>query len=110
MEYTNDDLKVRLVVKDRPTVREQLRYRGELGRGPMGAQVYERLWSGAKVIISEFESEYIALDADLDKIDDKRAAAVIEWTGLIVYGFMDMLDGIPKNSSRRQSDQSTETT
>ena len=98
MEYTNGGLGVRLVVKDRPTVREQLRYRGELGTGPMGAQVFERLWLGAKVIITEWECEHIALDANLDELDSKRAAEVIEWAGIVVFGFMETLDGVPKNS------------
>ena len=98
MEYTNGELEARLVVKDRPTVREQLRYRGEMGTAQANAAIYERLWNAAQFVIEAWECPYVGKDANLDELDSPKAAKAIEWAGLVVFGFMQALEEVPKNS------------
>ncbi len=97
MEYKDDKLGVRFEVVERPTVRLQLLYKGTMGMSP-GDEVFIKLWEAAKVMITEWECEHMELDANIDKLDDPKAADVIEFVGLAVFGHVSRLEEIPKNS------------
>ena len=97
MDFTNEVLGAKLSLPDRPTVRQQLRYQGEIG-ARMGGELYIRLWAGAKTIITGWECAHVTLDADLDEITDPTAARCLMWAGLQVYSFIDALEDVPKNS------------
>ena len=99
MEYTNDGLGVQLTVIDRPTVRQQLRYKAALAQGRADSdKQFEVNWEAAKLLITDWKCEACPLDVDLDKATDKRIADVITWTGFTVFGHYLALDEIPKNS------------
>jgi len=95
-EYTYDTHPARLVLKDRPNVRERLLYKGTLGM-TRGTDYYVKMWEAAQPIITEFECEFVKVDDDLDVIDDPRAAEVIQWVGLMAMTHMAQIEVIPKN-------------
>lgn len=97
MEFKNDALNSRFVVPDAPTVRQQLRYKGELGMR-MGAEIYERLWQAAKGLIGDWDSPHLNLDDDIDELTDPNAAMAIIWAGGQVLEFINGLEALPKNS------------
>ena len=97
MEYRDDELGLKFEVVDRPTVRLQLLYKGAMGMSP-GEEVFVRLWDAAKLMITKWECEYLELEDNIDKIDNPKAAEVIEFAGLAVYSHINGLEEIPKNS------------
>lgn len=96
MEYKNETLAARLVVKDRPTVREQLMYHGGLGFGNAPDR-YARTWEAVKPLILELECDVMKLDADIDEITDPKAVEVILWASGTVITHMTRLEDVPKN-------------
>jgi len=97
MELKNESLEVRLVVPDRPTVREILRYDSQVDFG-YGRQMYERLWEAAKTIISEYKCPHVALDIDIESAATDQVAKVIHWVALAVFSYRQQLDELEKNS------------
>lgn len=95
-EFKNEKLGVRLVIPDRPTVRQQLAYFSEAGLA-QGRELFERYWLAARALITEWECEACALDVDIDKADEPRIASVVLWAGMQVKIHMDALERIPKN-------------
>ena len=98
MEYKNDDLKVRMVVKDRPTVKEQLEYYG-FATLAINADMWIRLWKAAQVLITEWESELVRdpkrVDFDLETDPDVTQLAI--WVGITVKAHVNKLEAVPKN-------------
>lgn len=95
-EFKNEKLGVRLVVPDRPTVRQQLAYFSEAGLA-RGRELFERYWLGARQIILEWECSLFTLDANLDELSDPAATTVIVWAAMQVKAHMDGLESVPKN-------------
>lgn len=96
MELKNDELQVRIVVPDHPTVRQELAYDSRQD-AVLGRSMYERLWDAAGALITEFECPHVALDAKLDDVATPQAVEAIKWTALTVFSFRRDLDEIPKN-------------
>lgn len=97
MEFKNDVLGARFVVPDRITVRQQLAYFSAATNRP-SAEFMEQLWNAAKPLISEWQCEHLPdKDADLDAIENPKAADVIIWAALEVKKHIQALDEIPKN-------------
>src|SRR3990167_1745953 len=97
MELKNEALEVRLVVPDRPTVRDVLNYDSQRD-SRFGAEIYERLWEAAKSIIKEFDCPHVALDIDLESAATSKALDVIRWVSLAVFSYRSRLDELEKNS------------
>jgi len=96
MRYENRELHVSFELPDRPTVRQQLRWRGETVSMP-GAELFEKLWAGARQLITAWECDAVGIDADLDALTDPAAAQIVEWVGLQVFTHMRALEDLPKN-------------
>lgn len=97
MEFTIEEPKVRFTVVDRPTVRQQLTYRGALGLRS-AANFYIKLWEAAQVLIEEWECEDIPdRGLDLDGVEDPSIADIVQWVGVRVMTHMNELEDIPKN-------------
>jgi hypothetical protein len=100
MERHNSDLGVKFSLPDRPSVRQQLRYWSTvMTSGSDRAGMYERYWSGARELISDWSCEHIPdIAVELDDIDDTKAAQAIMWAGLEVFRVVSGLEEVPKNS------------
>lgn len=94
--FSNED--VYFTVPTRPTVRQQLAYLGGAAVLP-GADLFIRLWEGAKALIDDWECKDLPdiNEVDLDEIEDPAATAVIVWVGMRVSKHMNKLDEVPKN-------------
>ena len=97
MKIENSELQTSFEVPDKPTVRDVLRYDGAVD-ALQGSDLYERLWSGVAVMASDWQSERVALDADLGELHDMGAVDVIKWAGLVVFSHVQQLKRTPKNS------------
>jgi hypothetical protein len=99
MEYKDAALGVSFTIPDKLTVRQQMQYDGAIGEGYLnGLSMYERFWQAARLIIQDWQCDYIALDADLDKLDDRQAAQVVEFAGRAAFSHVIALERTPKNS------------
>ena len=96
MEYKNEKLAARLVVKDRPTVREQLMYHGGLVAGSRPDR-YLRTWEACRSLILELESEALKLDDSIEEVTDPKAVGIILWASGTVITYMNALNEVPKN-------------
>lgn len=96
MEYKNESLESRMVVKDRPTVSEQLTYRAKLS-SMSGDNMYIIAWEAAKGLIEEWECPHVSMEDDLNTIDNPSAADAISWGGMQVFQYFKDLEDVPKN-------------
>ncbi len=78
MEFSREEPKVRFVVPDKLTVRLQMAYYSE-ATGVIRHNHFERLWYGAKALMTEWECELFDKNIDLDKVDDPKITEVIIW-------------------------------
>lgn len=97
MDFENKALDTRFSVPDRPTVRQQLRYKNEIGLRA-GPEFYERLWQAAKGLIISLDSPHLRLEDDLDTISDPSATEVVLWVSGQVLTHVNGLEDLPKNS------------
>jgi len=97
MDFENKALDTRFSVPDRPTVRQQLRFKGEIVNRAR-EEIFERLWQAAKGLIETWESPHLQLGDSIDEISDPSAVKVIVWAGGEVLEFVNSLDDLPKNS------------
>lgn len=96
IEFVHEELETRFTVPERPTVRQQLLYKGEIGFA-MNAEMYLKTWRGAKLLIQDWECPHLSLDDDINEIDSPSAAKVIQWAGMQVWRYILDLEDIPKN-------------
>lgn len=97
MEYKNDALEVRMVVKDKFSVREQLAYRGRVRLVDNG-DMYIDAWESGKPFITEWECPHVKPEDDIDNLDSSKATDVISWAGMQIFVHMQTLDEIDPNS------------
>lgn len=86
--FENPELKTSFTIPDRLSVRQQLRYRSclDVFAGDDGG-LYIRAWRGAVSILENWQSEILPdKDADLDAIDDPKAADVAYWVANVAAG------------------------
>ena len=82
---------------DRVTVRQQLAYHSAAA-GAVGEQMIERFWDGARTIITDWKCDALPdIGADLDAVEDPRAASVIMWAGIETWNYIKALESVPKN-------------
>lgn len=99
MKFENADLKTTFELPDRPTVRQVLNYRSIVEVENREGHYYERWWTGLKSVATNWQSEHIALDADLDDTPGTREAIeVMRWSGLQCWTHMTGLSDVQKNS------------
>jgi hypothetical protein len=97
MNFTNDQLGCSFSVPDRPTVRQQLQYFA-LVKESRGKEQFERMWEGAKALISDWKCEALPdFQASLDDLTDPTQAQIVIWAGLQVLGHYNRLEDLPKN-------------
>jgi hypothetical protein len=99
MEFTRDDPSARIIIPDKPTVRQQLAYFS--AARPLADDVdWLKLWQGAIGLSEVWSCELIPNPAelDLDKETDPKITEVIAWAASNVRKYMLKLGEIPKNS------------
>lgn len=97
MEYTDEKSRARMVLTDKPTVRQLLQYKSHLA-GAQGQEHFERLWLAAQCLIERWDCEILKLNSDLGSITDPAAADVITWAGVTAFQHYRSLSDLPKNS------------
>ena len=97
MEFKREDsLKIRFVIPDRPTVRQQMAYFSE-ATGTNSTTHLERLWLGARTLIQEWECDLFKHDVDLDDVNDPQITDAMLWVAVQVRGYLNKLNELPKN-------------
>lgn len=102
-EYTNEDLGVRFTLPDRPSVGQQLRYKGRVyATGFYSDDVYIRTWMGFLALFQEWECELVPDPKTLDLENETNPAVtdVMMWAGNTTARHMNTLEAeaVPKNS------------
>ena len=97
-EFKNEKLGVRLVVPDRPNVRQQLEYYAQAAREDSG-KLFVRNWLAAQPLIVEWECASIpdVTKLDLETETDPKIAKILMWAGSAVQKHVLALEEIPKN-------------
>lgn len=112
MEYINERLDIRFTLPDRPTVGQQLRYRGHVfATGTFTDDVYLRYWAGFLGLFEEWTSAKKSKDkykpcdflpdpkeVNFETQTDMRVTDAVMWAGNTAAGYMMSLDELPKNS------------
>lgn len=97
MQFNRENpVKVSFSVPDRPTVRQQMAYFSET-TGVVNRAHLERLWFGARSMITEWQCELFEKDIDLDKVDDPRITEIILWAAVQVKTHLNSVTETPKN-------------
>lgn len=100
MEFKNDELGVSFTLPEpeKITVRMQMAYLSDAGFA-YGKEYFERLWLGARTILSNWKCELIPdlQKLNLDAETNPKITDVIFWSGWEVKKYMDNLDKVPKN-------------
>ena len=97
-EFKNDELGYSFEVADKPKVYDQMRYWSAIQRTGDKSDLFQRYWEAARELVQGWACDVLALDADLEKIDDPRATAIIMKVGMAVYTHIVTLEAVPKNS------------
>lgn len=97
MQFERETPKVRFVIPDRPTARQQLAYYSATA-GVIDREYLERLWVGARTLITEWESDVCQLDTNLDEVTNPSIVDVMLWAALQVKGHINKLEDLPPNS------------
>jgi hypothetical protein len=98
MHIENTELGVSFDLPEVFTVRLRLAYNSCKGFITSSDQIYEKLWDGAKALITNWQSEDVKLDDSLDTLTTAKQAKIVEWAGLKVSAWIRDIDRIPKNS------------
>ena len=97
ISFTNEELALSFDVWERPTVREQLRYKS-LVAFTSKEEMFERYWNGAKTLVTGWQCDLVpSLDADLDELTDPAAADVIVLASNFVASHLANLETVEKN-------------
>ena len=96
--YENEELGVSFSLPERFTVRENLNFRGHLGRVASDS-AFIRYWVAALPIIEDWQCALIPDPAalDMDTETDARIADIVQWTANSVAGHMLALVAPEKN-------------
>lgn len=97
MKYENERLGCSFEVPDRPTVRQQLEWYGEMAQAK-GKDQFVRHWEAAKTLISGWECAALPdPKASLDQMTNPSQTQVVIWAGTQVLMHMNRLEDVPKN-------------
>lgn len=97
-ERTNPDCS--FSVPDKITVRMQMEYASLATLYRPGAELWERLWNGAKTVIEPDSWKCPVLpkiDTDLDEVTDPNITEILIWASAQVKNHIDELGNVPKN-------------
>ena len=97
MQFVKETPKVRFVIPDRPTARQQLAYYSATA-GVIDREYLERLWVGARTLITEWECDIFPKDANLDEVTNPSVVDIMLWAALQVKGYINKLEDLPPNS------------
>jgi hypothetical protein len=99
MEYTNETLGVKFSLPDRPNVRQQLAFRGNI-LATDADDLFLRYFMGAMALISNWECGIMPdpRAVNWDAATDPRLTDIVVWVSNTVGGHMSALDDVPKNS------------
>jgi hypothetical protein len=96
MEFKREDSACIFTVPDRINVKQQLEFYSTVG-GLSGAEMWERMWEGAKNLIQDWQCELMPdIDTDLTTIDNPEIAGILIWASARVNAHMGGLKSIPK--------------
>ena len=96
MQFERETPKVRFVIPDRPTARQQLAYYSATA-GVLDREYLERLWVGARTLITEWDCEF-PKDVNLDEVTNPSVVDIMLWAALQVKGYINKLEDLPPNS------------
>jgi hypothetical protein len=99
--FRHEELKTSFTLPAKVTVRQQLAYKGVIGRMRGRDDYYAGYWSGGLALIGDWQSEILPDPAavDLDEETNPDVADLIFWAASVVAGHMMTLGGetVPKN-------------
>jgi len=96
MQFERENPKIRFVIPDRPTARQQLAYYSATA-GVLDREYLERLWVGARTLITEWDCEF-SKDVNLDEVTNPSIVDVVLWAALQVKGYINKLEDLHPNS------------
>lgn len=95
--FANEKLGCSFDVPDRPTVRQQLAWFGEVQEA-QGKETFARYWEGAKTVMENWQCEALPdPQVSLDAMDNPSQARIVMWVGGVVMLHMAKLEDVPKN-------------